>query len=81
MFGVSSIVPNTNIDGNDLHDSVKRAAPMRYADVNFSWRREERRLIGFPLMSGPTCSYGNRYMQHPGGLGKHVLFHVDFMAI
>ena len=20
MFGVSSIVPNTNIDGNDLHD-------------------------------------------------------------
>ena len=20
-----------------------------------------------PLMSGPTCSYGNRYMQHPGG--------------
>ena len=32
-------------------------------------------------MSGPTCSYGNRYVQHPGGLGKHVLFHVDFMAI
>ena len=23
MFGVSSIVPNTNIDGNDLHDCVK----------------------------------------------------------
>ena len=23
MFGVSSIVPNTNIDGNDLDDSVK----------------------------------------------------------
>ena len=20
MFGISSIVPNTNIDGNDLHD-------------------------------------------------------------
>ena len=34
-----------------------------------------------PLMSGPTSSYGNRYMQHPGGLGKHVLFHVDFKAI
>ena len=34
-----------------------------------------------PMMSGPTCLYGNRYMQHPGGLGKHVLFHVDFMAI
>ena len=34
-----------------------------------------------PLMSGPTCSYGYRYMQHPGGLGKHVLFHVDSMAI
>ena len=33
-----------------------------------------------PLMSGPTCSYGYRYMQHPGGLGKHVLFHVDVMA-
>ena len=23
MFGVSSIVPNTNIDGNNLHDCVK----------------------------------------------------------
>ena len=23
MFGVSSIVPNTNIDGIDLHDCVK----------------------------------------------------------
>ena len=23
MFGVFSIVPNTNIDGNDLHDCVK----------------------------------------------------------
>ena len=23
MFGVSSIVPNANIDGNDLHDCVK----------------------------------------------------------
>ena len=23
MFGVPSIVPNTNIDGNDLHDCVK----------------------------------------------------------
>ena len=23
MFGVSSIVPNTNIDGNHLHDCVK----------------------------------------------------------
>ena len=23
MLGVSSIVPNTNIDGNDLHDCVK----------------------------------------------------------
>ena len=34
-----------------------------------------------PLMSGPTCLYGNRYMQHPVGLGKHVLFHVDFVAM
>ena len=25
-------------------------------------------------------SYGNRYMQHPGGLGKHVLVYVDLMA-
>ena len=23
MLGVASIVPNTNIDGNDLHDCVK----------------------------------------------------------
>ena len=27
------------------------------------------------------CLYdGNRYMQHPGGLGKHVLVYADFMA-
>ena len=84
MFGVSSIVPNTNIDGNDLHDCVnkqdKHALARCGMQMSISADREKA-THRLPLMSSLTCSYGNRYMQHPGGLGKHVLFHADFMAI
>ena len=50
-------------------------------DAVFQPTERRKATHRFPLMSGPTYSYGNRYMQHPGGLGKHVMFHVDVMAI
>ena len=86
MLGISSIVPNTNIDGNDLHDCVKlNKISARWPDAvcgcQFQPTERRKAIHRLPLMSGPTYSYGNRYIQHPGGLGKHVLFHVDVMAI
>ena len=54
---------------------------MRYTDVNFwSADGEKKDDSSAPFDVWPDCSYGNRYMQHPGGLGKHVLVYVDFMA-
>ena len=44
--------------------------------MSISADREKKDDLLAPFDVRPDCSYGIRYMQHPCGLGKHVLVYV-----
>ena len=82
MLSICLIVANTNIEGNDHHDcEIYKRGACSPAGV---YRQTERRqtIHQLPLISGLKCSYVlfDRYMQHLGGLRKHVLFYAESMS-